>query len=194
MADFARDLAGFLDALDIPSAVIVGHSMGSFVGQRFAMDHPDRTLGLVLMGSGAQMSENPVVREIRDGVLKQSDPVDPGFVREFQAGTLARSVAPSLFHAVVAESLKVPVRVWHETFAGFLDLDHRADLSRITAPTMIVWGNCDTVFVESDQAALRDCIAGARMVIYRGGGHGFHWEDAAAFAADLVVFCGTVRR
>src|SRR5262244_1089975 len=45
---FAADLAAFIDALSLGPAVIVGHSMGSYIAQRFALDYPDRTLGLVL--------------------------------------------------------------------------------------------------------------------------------------------------
>jgi non-heme chloroperoxidase len=43
--DMAGDLLLFLNALEIERAVIVGHSMGSFVAQRFAIDHPGRTGG-----------------------------------------------------------------------------------------------------------------------------------------------------
>jgi pimeloyl-ACP methyl ester carboxylesterase len=50
-SEMAEDLRGFMDALDLPSAVIVGHSMGSTAAQRFAASHPDRVAGLVLMGA-----------------------------------------------------------------------------------------------------------------------------------------------
>lgn len=101
---------------------------------------------------------------------------------------------PALFHAVVAESLKVPVRVWRETFRGFLEVDHAALIGRIRSPALVAWGSCDTVFGAVEQFALRDGIAGARLVTYAGGGHGFHWEDAATFAADLTAFCREVER
>ena len=39
--DMAEDLRAFMDALELPAAVIVGHSMGSMVAQRFAIDHPE---------------------------------------------------------------------------------------------------------------------------------------------------------
>lgn len=51
--DFASDVAAFMDALHLDQAVIAGHSMGSSVAQRFAIDYPDRTSGLVLIGSFA---------------------------------------------------------------------------------------------------------------------------------------------
>lgn len=191
--DFSADLRDFMDVLELPRAIIVGHSMGSFVAQRFAADYPDRTQGLVLLGSAASMSRNYAVREMVWALDSMTDPIDPAFVREFQASTLARPTDPSLFHAAVAESLKVPVRVWQETFRGFLDLDHAPMLNRIKAPTLIVWGSCDAVFSADEQSALRDGIPGARLVTYMGGGHAPHWEDAATFAAELTAFCKEVQ-
>ena len=50
-ADMAADVAAFMDALRHPEAVVVGHSMGGLIAQRFAADYPARTRGLVLIGS-----------------------------------------------------------------------------------------------------------------------------------------------
>ena len=91
--DFAADLAAFMDTLKLGPAVVVGHSMGSYIAQRFALDYPDRTLGLVLMGSCTTVRGNPVVLELWDSVVSTlTDPIDPGFVREFQQSTLAQPV------------------------------------------------------------------------------------------------------
>jgi non-heme chloroperoxidase len=42
--NFASNVAAFRDALQLESAIMVGYSMGSLVGQRFAIDFPDRTV------------------------------------------------------------------------------------------------------------------------------------------------------
>ena len=55
-ADFARDVAAFLDAVGLDSAIVVGHSMGSVVAQRFAIDHPARVRALVLEESAVVIS------------------------------------------------------------------------------------------------------------------------------------------
>lgn len=55
IADWARDLAGLMDALDIPSAVIAGHSMGGVISQRFAIDFPERTDGLLLVSTSSRV-------------------------------------------------------------------------------------------------------------------------------------------
>jgi non-heme chloroperoxidase len=192
--DFSRDVRRFMDALNLQAAVIVGHSMGSFVGQRFAAEYPERTLGLVLMGSGPTLAGSPLVQEMVTALETMPDPVDADFVREFQAGTLVRPVNPDFFHAAVAESLKVPARVWLEMFTRLLEVDHTSLVGRIHAPTLVVWGSCDSVFGAEDQVVLRDAIPRARLITYEGGGHSFHWEDAATFATDLTAFCREVNQ
>jgi non-heme chloroperoxidase len=187
--DFASDLASFMDALQIESAVIVGHSMGSSVAQRFAIDFPERTLGLVLVGSFATLRGNPGVQELWDSAISTlTDPVDPDFVREFQQSTLAQPVPQAFFELVMAESLKVPARVWRVAFEGFLEDDFSGELDKIEAPTLIVWGDQDAFCPLSDQERLAAAIRGSRFVVYAGAGHALHWEQPDRFASDLVAF------
>jgi pimeloyl-ACP methyl ester carboxylesterase len=163
--------------------------MGSYIAQRFALDYPDRTLGLVLMGSFTTAHGNPVVTALWDSVVSTlTDPIDPGFVREFQQSTLAQSVPRTLLDTVVQESLKVPARVWRAALAALLDTDFSGELGKITVPTLIVWGDQDAFFLRREQEALTAAVAGAQLVVYPGAGHGFHWEEPARFAADLVAF------
>lgn len=48
-ADEAALIVKFLDRIDIPKAVVIGHSWGGAIAMRLAMDHPDRVTGLVLI-------------------------------------------------------------------------------------------------------------------------------------------------
>lgn len=187
--DFAGDVAAFAAALGLGPAVVVGHSMGATNAQRFAIDHPERVLGLVLAGSFAAYRGNPVIEEFwESGVSRLVDPIEPGFVREFQESTLAHPVSPAFLDAVVQESLKVPARVWRAAFEGFLEDDVAGELGRIRAPTLLAWGTRDTFCSRRDQEALRTAIAGARLVAYEGAGHALHWEEPERFARDLVAF------
>lgn len=189
VADMAADLGLFMNALEIPQAVLVGHSMGSFVAQRFAIDRPSRTAGLVLLGSGTGMHDNEVIYDLWSSTMATiTDPIDPAIAREFQLSTLARPIAPSALDGFVLESLKVPARVWRAVFAGFLELDHRDELELITSPTLIADGDRDDLFTPAQQHALRDAIPGSELLIYAGGGHAAHWEDPDRVTADLTSF------
>lgn len=191
-SDFAADLAGFLDVLGIERAVIVGHSMGSSIARRFALDYPERTLGLVLVGSFARLAGNPAVMELSKAVAKLRDPIDLAFVVEFQRSTLAQPVPPEFFDMVVRESLKVPARVWKAALAGLLSSDHPAELGGIRAPTLIVWGDRDAFCPRSDQNNLASAIAGSRLVVYHGAGHDPQWEQPERFATNLAAFVGEI--
>jgi len=72
------------------------------------------------------------VQELVDAVLALTDPVDPNFVREFQESTIATTVPAWFLEAGIAESLKLPARVWHAAFSEMLALD-RLPLSSIVA-------------------------------------------------------------
>ena len=187
--DFAADLRDLLDTLGIPRAVVVGHSMGATVAQRFAIEHPARLRGLVLIGAFAAPRGNREVRALWDDhVATLADPVDPDFVRGFQEGTVARPVPGELLDRAVAESLKVPARVWRAALAGMIEDDTAAELRRITAPTLLLWGERDEFVPRADQDALLAAIRGARLVVHAGAGHAPHWEDPARVAREIAAF------
>ena len=59
VADMSNDLRAFMDVVGLGRAVLVAHSMGAMVAQRFVVDHPARVAGLVLMGAFATLFQNP---------------------------------------------------------------------------------------------------------------------------------------
>jgi non-heme chloroperoxidase len=188
-ADFAADLSGFMDALQLKTAIIAGHCMGGLVAQRFALDYPERTRGLVLAGTLPTMRRKPEVQELWDSVVsKLEDPVDRSFVVEFQESTLAQPVPSAFFETVIQESLKVPARVWKEVFASLLQEDSSSELRRIKVPTLIVWGDRDTFCSRQDQDALIRALVRSKLIVYSETGHALHWEEPELFADDVVSF------
>lgn len=187
--DFAADLTAFMDAIHIGAAVIVGGSSGGFAARRFAIDHPERTLGLVLMGSPANLRDKPDAQRLWDATLSRlEDPVDPGFVRRFAASTLSQPITQELFETIVQENLKVPAFVWRATFKGIMEDDSFGELYSIKVPTLIIYGDRDTIIPRSDQDELAARISGSRLVVYAGAGHSLYWEEPSRVARDLIAF------
>ena len=55
LEDWASDLAGLMDALDVPSAIVGGHSMGGAISQRFVIDYPERVEALLLLSTSSRV-------------------------------------------------------------------------------------------------------------------------------------------
>jgi non-heme chloroperoxidase len=185
--DNVADLVAFMDAMGIEAAVIAGHSGGSYTAQRFALDHPARTLGLVLIGAFRTVRDNQAVLELHEATSELTDPVDSEFAREFQESCVAKPVPAGFMAEVVAGSMQVPARVWRDYLSGLLEAEVPTD-SVIAAPTLIQWGDQDAICHRRDQDGLLAAIPEARLEVYPGTGHCPHWEQPERAAAELAAF------
>ena len=179
MDAFATDLLALIDALLIDRATIVGHSMGSFIARRVAERAPARIARLVLVGT-AMTARNPVVQHLMTVAESLTDPVDETFIREFQAGTIWRSVPQAFFEQVVAESRLLPARVWKQSIAGILEYQPQWP---ITVPTTVLGGELDAVFSPVEQAAVFTATERSTFHLEPGIGHALHWEAPERFVS-----------
>jgi pimeloyl-ACP methyl ester carboxylesterase len=192
--DYVADVAAFMDAMGIEAAVIAGHSGGSYTAQRFAIEHPERTLGLVLIGAFRTVHDNQAVLELHEATFELTDPVDADFVREFQESCVAEPVPAGFMAEIVAGSMQVPARVWRDYLTGLIEADVPTDRGVIGLPTLIQWGDQDAICHRGDQDGLLAAIPGARLEVYRGAGHCPHWEQPERAAAEIAAFCLDVSR
>jgi pimeloyl-ACP methyl ester carboxylesterase len=187
--DFEEDLLMFMDALHIEKAVILGASSGGFTARSFAIRHPGRTLGLVLLGSPSALRNKPSVRETIDHTIsKLTDPVDPEFVRDFADSMTAKPVPQAFLDMILADQLKIPARVWREASKGLLEEEFPGELSKIKVPTLMIWGDQDSITTKVDQEELSKAIAGSELKVHPGAGHVLYWEEPDLVASDIVAF------
>jgi pimeloyl-ACP methyl ester carboxylesterase len=184
-ADLANDAIELLNALGIASAAAVGHCMGGFVLQRMITMAPSRVNRAVLVASAAS-ANNGVVRSLLPAVQALTDPVDPAFVREFQLSTIHRPVPADFLDRVVAESLKLPARVWQAVLAELLNLPVLAGARSIPCPISLFWGDHDLIFSQADQHELLGRLPGSSLEIFKGVGHAIHWEAPQEFSVRLM--------
>ena len=186
--DLAGDLDEFMAMRNIPEALIVGHSMGALVAQRFAIDYPERVAGLALIGTFNPQRCRDELAELVATVDKMEGSVDVEFVRAFQASTLAQPVPDEFFRTVVAEGARLPLNVWRCATKEIAAYEDFAELSRITAPTVLFWGEHDAFSSHEQQQELARVIPDAELSVYAGAGHSLQWEEPKRFAGDLVAF------
>jgi non-heme chloroperoxidase len=186
--DFAADAVAFLDATGVERTALVGHSGSCFVARRVAVTHPERVARLVLSGSPAGSLPEPVAAWLQATMGALADPVPADFVRSFQAGAAHAPLPEAFWEGLVAESRKLPARVWRDAADGLVAFDDTADLARIAAPTLLVWGEREGLLPPEERARLAAAIPGARSLVYPETGHSPHWERPERFAADLDAF------
>lgn len=185
--DFAADAAAFMDAVGLRAAIVAGQSSGGYTAQRFAIDRPARTLGLVLISTPRDFRV-PAAAEFLRELAALEDPVDPTWVRSFTESIAAQPLAPELVDTLVSESCKLPARVWRDVFRGLVEAEVPSESGAISVPTLIIWDERDELCPRSGQERLARAIPGAELVTYPGAGHAVACELPARTAADLASF------
>ncbi|MDQ3691571.1 MAG: alpha/beta hydrolase, partial [Chloroflexota bacterium] len=169
LADFAEDLGAFQDALGLGPCILVGSSSGGYVAQRFAIDEPSRTLGLVLVAAPRSLRGRA---PFADDVERLTDPVDQGWVRSSLEWFPLEHAVPSQFLADrIDDGVRMPARVWKQALAGLSDAQVPTETGAITAPTLIISGGRDDVLPRGDAVRLKAVIPGSRLVTYESTGH-----------------------
>jgi rifampin ADP-ribosylating transferase len=190
LASLADDVVGFMDAVGLPPAVLVGSSSGGYVAQQVAVTSPDRVSGLVLVGSPRSLQGRPAFAEEID---RLSDPVDASWVRESITWyPLIQSVPESYVEDRVQDGARIPAHVWRAAFNGLCDATPPTDEGQITSPTLILWGERDELLSRKQQEDLARAATGSRLVVYPDTGHLVLWERPDQVAADLMSFLATL--
>ncbi len=184
--EMAADVIAFLDALHINRATLVGHSFGSFVARQAAIAQPQRVAALALIGTGFAAS-TPVMRDLQNVLRDLPDPIPLEFARDFQASTVYGSVPTEFFERIVAESLKLPPRLWRLVIDRLVEYDDSHQLATIEAPTLLLWGERDALFSREDQERFLATRPTARLRIYEETGHCPNWERPEEVAADIAA-------
>jgi pimeloyl-ACP methyl ester carboxylesterase len=192
-------LKGFLDALGLRRANIVGCSYGGAVAATYALDYPERVEKLVLVGT-----------------VSNNRPLEFKLMRVFSAPVFGDVVSPLLIgsrrllrrrmkrvydrHAWVLDERRVDARHLPLRAAG----SHRAiirtvrawdaerisrDAHLITQPTLLLWGENDQDIPVADGERLHEQIQGSRLIVFLNCGHLPHEEYPEAFTDVVIDFC-----
>lgn len=164
IAAYCDFLPSLLKALALEKAILVGHSMGGAIALDFALRHPTRTEGLILVGTGARLRVAPA---ILSGILADFDAA-MDLICEWAYGP---SAPEGLMRQGRRQMRQTPREVLHGDFVACDAFDVMADLERIGCPTLVICGTQDKLTPPKYSAYLRDHIPGAELVLVEGTGH-----------------------
>ena len=175
------DLAAVMDGLGMKTAVLSGCSMGGLLALEFALAHPERVDGLVLMGAavtGAPWPEQePPLTAERETALEVADAAgDIATVNELEAvlwldgpeseAGRVGGAARELFLDMNGISLAHPLLTGQGPETAVFDR-----LGTIAAPTLVLWGDLDYGGVEMQSRLLVETIPNARGAVIPGTAH-----------------------
>jgi non-heme chloroperoxidase len=192
MRDFARDIAAFMDAIGLPRAVLVGHSMSSAIALQTAADYADRISGVVLIGAFAHFRDTPAMNELHEAVFDFGENCGGEFALAFQESTLANMIPQRFLDTAVSESLRMPGHAWRGVVQGLMDFEPCVAARRCHAPAVILWGDKDAYCPRQDQHDLRAALRTSRLFSLPNVGHALHWEKPADTAALLRAFIADI--
>ena len=178
--DLADDAVGLLEALGIGAAHIVGASMGGFIAQLVAINHPDRVLSLTSIMSGPGgvdaiapkpegaailMVSPPSSRQerieqdmsIRRVLLGSGDPFDEVYERARSTRAVDRAYYPPGVGRQLVALLAAKSR-----------LDR---LKTVRVPTLVLHGVDDVLVPVENGRLVAAAIPGARLIEFEGMGH-----------------------
>ena len=197
---YGRLVETFCDRLDVGRAAIVGNSMGGFVASEVAIQFPERVERLVIVSAAGITTAN----------LRHAPALLLGRVaRAMTMFTLARhrrmAKRQVTRHAALALVARHPARlapdlVWEGMMKGAgkpgfddalracLGYDFRERLPEISCPTLIVWGENDSVLPVQDAHEFERLIPDSRKLVLKETGHVPQLERPDAFNETLLEF------
>ena len=171
---YSNDLLALLDHLGVERAFLIGQSMGGLTCLRFALEHPHRSLGLVLADTTGGVGERSVVevmerRQLPENVLGIA--LDPSFPTQEPAKTY-------LYQEIFR--LNPPRAI---DYTDFMDGTgpKAGDLSRLRVPTLLIVGDHDVSMPPAAIELVHRMIPGSRMEVVAGAGHSVHFEKPVEF-------------
>ena len=176
IADMADDVAGLLDALDIPRTHMLGLSMGSMIGMEFALRHANRLDRLVLAGPGAAPARSAVDPISIWNWVKANDPSGEVFGGQqftwlFSSTFLRNQQAVQDTVALLASNPHpVEPAAYDRQANAYLHFDALDRLSAINAPTLVIVGEQDLLTPPWVAREVAGAIPGARFEIVAGDG------------------------
>lgn len=187
---FARFVLTELDTLNISRFHLLGHSMGGMIVQEMTAIAPERIDKLVLYGTAAsgnlkdrfETFEASRGRVKTDGVMASARRISATWFLKYEAANefencfdiAARSSEQAMLAGLTA------METW----------SREDNLSNITCPTLIVWGEQDRTYGWPQIHQLWTKIPQAHLAVLPSCSHAAHMEKPEIFNAILLDFLG----
>ncbi|HEV2075729.1 MAG TPA: alpha/beta fold hydrolase, partial [Thermoleophilaceae bacterium] len=200
ISSYAGCVEALLDRLELGSVAVVGNSMGGFIASEVAIQFPRRVERLVLVSAAGITGPNVLGAPAR--TVGRLAAITAAYTAARHRAMAKRPITRHLALALVARHpgrLKADLAyeglmrgvgrpAFDDALRACLDYDFRDRLGEISCPTLIVWGENDSILPVRDAREFERLIPRSRSVVMRDTGHIPQVERPGAFNELLEEF------
>jgi pimeloyl-ACP methyl ester carboxylesterase len=192
--DQAADVAAFVDGLGLNNFDLVGHSSGGAIAVEYALNQMDRLHSLVLVDTapvegvftpleGLRLLDS--MREDRDLLARALATLMP----TAPPSTMTQAEFDAFFAQLVEDASQMAPAAF-SAVAYALDRWNRfEEVRRLSLPTLLIWGNEDTIIDRDATTRTLIAIPGAsNLEVLRGVGHSPMIESPVVLAERIIDF------
>jgi len=181
---YSADVRALVQELGLQNVIAVGHSMGGAISMDIATVEPGLLKGMVLVNSAP--AEGIVTPEERRPLIEQMI-ADRNLMKMSLAAVMPTAAQGELFEALVDDAMIAgPTCVPNYISLG--EVDYREALAQTTIPTLIIYGDMDSLIALDMVERTQQAIPGSELVLYKGIGHSPNVETPERMVEDLLRF------
>jgi pimeloyl-ACP methyl ester carboxylesterase len=192
--------AGLMTAIDLPKADVLGWSMGGFVAQRLAIDHPQRVSHLILAGTNPGGSRTVLGTPKAQAIDSEPDPFEVEILRELyppdrqaEGRRFLRRLESASQSGEIPDDFHVHAATTHRQVAAedpwLRSSRNYRQLSTIAVPTLATAGAQDPVVPPINLRRIAARIPGAKLEVFSGA-HAFLFQERRQFTRAVNRFLG----
>jgi pimeloyl-ACP methyl ester carboxylesterase len=191
---FADDTAGLMDALGIPTAHVLGISMGGYIAQELVLHYPAKVKSLVLGCTGCGGDMAVVMSAERMEKFTANKALNPEEILRKDMDIYFSDEYVAQQPEIIKEFVEISMRYYQpaDAFLRQFDACLRHDtgdrLNGLGVPTLIMTGDDDPLVPPQNSHILKGLIPGADLSVFDGGRHCFFIEQADRFNKEAVDF------
>jgi len=197
-ADYAADLVSALDSLGWRSPLVIGHSLGGYVGAYLAARHPERVGALVITDTMTQWTEVEMA-----WALNQVERPGHEFANPSEAGSRYRlspreTKAPADWIRHLGEAAVVERKpgVWQYAFDRRVFAHARPDawplLPGVVCPTLVVRGEGSLIMDRDAWLRVATAVQRGQFAEVKGAWHHLILDDPAGFCSIVTTWLDRV--